>query len=226
MFASSKEVLIIEGPECAGKSTVIQSVRRQLPSPTIVLVDELASLVGRHYPLGTAATYDSELALLTINGVMLERFRQAIACEKRVIADRGWMSQIVYSRVRRRLNNVHPFDASHFNAQERILMQLFPDVVRRCAVVYLDIRPSVSMERLKDRNAAHRIGHDPDSTWMDTAYEEYQSYFSTFGTKSDVPVARVSALGSRQAVFQRFTEACDSLGFPLTVSDGTGRAIS
>ena len=212
-------IVMIEGPECVGKSSIFRALRRRVSDPTLDFIHELPSYVGRRFPLGTGATLESEVALLTMNGVLMEKFRQVLECGHRAISDRCWISQTVYARVRQRLLSRYAFDAGLFVHQENVLFALYSDILRNGAIVYVDVPPAVSLVRLERRKGKSRINHNPDLRWTQAACEEYRRYFETLETNRRIQFQRINGMGSRQVVLGRFVKACSELGFCLSICD-------
>lgn len=209
--------LIIEGPECAGKSTIFEALKNCAGARDIEFMEEVSAFVGQQFPLGTGATPDSEMAFLTMNGVWMERLKVSLDRGRRVLSDRGWISQIVYARTRRRFCINHAFDPDLFFQQEAILHQLYSDAFTKTAVLYVDIPPEVSLARLEKRTSKRMISHLPDSNWVRIASEEYRSYFGTLASAGGVNFRQINGLGDKTTVVNRVMKSCAEMGFHISL---------
>jgi thymidylate kinase len=212
---SGKRIVAIEGAECSGKTTILDRARSLESMRDVTCIHELASFVGRSFPLGTGASEDTELALLTINGVLVERLTTILVNGRRALSDRCWISQSVYSQVRRRIREEPCFDPVLFERQERVLESLYPEVFDSLGVVYIKIPPDVSLLRLGSRAGKRDVGHQPDLRWTTIASEEYDSCMRRLTAANRIPIEVIEGVGSRDEVFERFRNACNRLGYRI-----------
>jgi thymidylate kinase len=212
---AKKRILLIEGPECAGKSTLFRWLRRNMRGENVDFVPELAKHVGKHFLLGTSGGFETELAFASLNGVLMDRLERSLSLGGRAISDRGWTSQVIYARVRRRTNREYEFDPQIFARQEVVLRKLYSRVVASSVIIFLDIPPEESMRRSEKRRGRRRAGHEPDEIWVRAAHEEYRRYINAVETRGEPTVRRIDGTGSIALVRRRFVAICRELGFSV-----------
>lgn len=222
-MAPATRVVFVEGPECSGKSTICRQLGMRVANPgKLVVLREVAASVARDFPLGTAATADSEMALLTMNGVLFEKCRRARQEGNRVLSDRGWMSQSIYGRVRKRISGGCGFDVRLFEQQEQVLFRLYRDVIEQAAVIVLSVPARVSLQRLRSRKRGYGLRlHEPGPEWTEAAFDEYSRYFDALEASDIIRCRRVDGIGTREDVFARFLNACASIGFSLKLCNNS-----
>jgi thymidylate kinase len=177
-----KQILIFEGPECAGKTTVISNLQTYLGTEHYVYFDELALKLINTISLGTSADFESEVALLTNTPLVWMHIENAIMQKKKAIVDRCWLSNIVYSQVRNQFNKNFCFNPEIHVSQSRILQNIFSNIFQTIAIVYLDVSPKTILDRWKFRNIeAHQIGHNPDYLWLETVNTKFENVLKNFG---------------------------------------------
>lgn len=213
----SISVILIEGPECAGKTTLFRRLQETPYVDGVDFVTEIASLIGEHWPLGTGASRATEVAFLTLNGSLIERLRANVATSRRSICDRGWQSQLIYSRVRSKLFPSYECDPDLFELQETVIFRLFPELLSTTGLLYLDVTPSESLLRSRISGPDRIPAHQPDVDWVTAVDAEYRRYLSHLDATGILTYRRIDGDGSPSQVLKRAMIACDEMGFPLAI---------
>jgi len=176
-------VIAIEGPENAGKTLLFNKLKSNYKGSHIEFLEETAINLTGYFPLGTSATTETELALLCLSVKRLTESNYLLKQGKTVILDRCWISDIIYSSVRKKLCPNYVFDPAIYTFIESVYTMIYPDVINNIIVVNLNISPLVSFERWKLRFPSSNIGHYPTSEWFERAHEEFCYYFNKFKIK-------------------------------------------
>lgn len=164
-------VFVLEGPECAGKTTVYKVLTERLGRLGFRFVPEYAKKVPKGVHLGTGA---NELADWIMAAIIAADMREIAACTDNgvcVLQDRGWLSHIVYARVRkqRNPNAPNPDAASYLHAAYRAL---YPTLIRHTRIIMLKLNAQEALRRFHARSTLI-LGHHPDEEWLNLVNEEF-----------------------------------------------------
>lgn len=190
----------LEGPECAGKSTVFERLKAELSSTVASFLPEVASKLGRVFPLGASACRETEMALLSRMAAIVHEANRLILDGLLVISDRCWVSQIVYSRVRQELIPSYDFDPSLCVLQENVLRKMYPGLFAKTTVVFLDVPPAESLRRYESRPAKPGVDARPTTAWIERAYAHYRQYINERFSASGPTVRVIDASGESEGV--------------------------
>lgn len=203
----SLKIVAIEGIECSGKTTLFKRVKQEIRKTKIILLDELPTKIGNYFPLGTKANIDTEVALMTLTGAMMQQISQELKNGNRVVMDRCWISQIVYSNVRKRMVENYYFDPRLYEVQESVILKYYSGIMKSVGVVFLNINPSESMNRWRSRRRDNIGGHVPSEKWVKIVHDEYQKYVQK-SIKSYSYFKIIDAAKNPEEIFEEFKEFC------------------
>jgi len=146
------------------------------------------------FPLGLDADESTEVAFLGCQATLVDSFDTLASKGANIIVERSWVSQIVYSAVRKSRKPSYAFDPQIFCTQEKVLRLLYPGVFRNTILVFFDVLPDESLRR-----AEHLIRGEPwraksDRDWVVLSHELYINYLKSINKDSYAGIERVDAM--------------------------------
>jgi 8-oxo-dGTP pyrophosphatase MutT (NUDIX family) len=205
----SVRIIAIEGLEAAGKTTLFDSLRAELGAEA-VFIEESALALSSIYPVGTSAPVEFEVALMAQDTLAMRTAQLALAEDRAVVMDRCWISGLVYATVRKqRFGDAFSFDPELHWLQARVFERLFPGVMERSTLFYLDASPQTCLDRWSARGEdGAPNGHRPDHAWLRLIGDTYERVLDRMRQSAfAMDVVRIDANGTREQIVERAVEA-------------------
>lgn len=194
-------LIVFEGPENAGKTSVLGLLRNAMPASCCFL-PEAAAEVGQSFPLGTAGTIGSEVALMSITAISMWRASSLVAEGATVFLDRCWLSNVSYARVRARLDRSLQMGAGLHEVQAQVLERMFFPIIKRMSVFFFDVSPVNTLSRWESR-IEKPTNHVPSLNWLSESAVELDRVLQEFSIRfPEARIQRIDADGSVDKVFQ------------------------